>query len=312
MDIQHLRYFIGVAKHLNFTKAAEEFYIAQPAMSQSISSMEKQLGVKLFIRSNRSVRLTPAGKVFLEEAREIVSRYDNAVSMVQQEAKIAKHSLQIAYWGPIEQLFLPQALGRFRRLYPDITLSVRQDTNKNLVEMLESGEIDVVCSAPYSFTGRSNVACKTQASSPVCAVMSKNHPLAKKKLLDPTLLNGQKFIIMDMRGSPDYAKMMNDCKRLGFMPEIVSHPTQYETLLMMVESEIGITLMPRALEPFTSSKLHFVELDGEIEVEVAVAYLTDNTNRAIPLLLKLLDEEYNRTIAENRGKRHLRGADSSS
>lgn len=97
MDIRQLRYFITVAEHLNFTKAANQLYVAQSAISQQIADLEDQVGVKLFIRNKRSVKLTPAGSVFLKEAIEIVEKTSGAIEKAKQTDEGIIGSLSIGF-----------------------------------------------------------------------------------------------------------------------------------------------------------------------------------------------------------------------
>lgn len=290
MDIQHMRYFLSAARHLNFTKAAEEHHIAQPSMSQIISSMEKALGVKLFDRNNRSVRLTAAGKVFYDEAKLVVARYDEAVRKTALADAGSGGTLRVGYWGPYEQILIPKLLAQFHRSYPNIELSIRQDDNKVLTRDLENEVIDVVFSSPYPFQGKDIFNCLLLDSSEECVVVYKSHPLAGLSKVSPRELNNEKFVLMDMQDEQDTLKLQRDCMRNGFTPNIISRQTNYGNLLMMVESEICITLLPRCLEPYTTPELRFIALDGDMTVEICVSWLKNSKNPSIQLLLNIIEE----------------------
>jgi DNA-binding transcriptional LysR family regulator len=291
VDIRHIKYFMSVARHLNFTKAAEEQHIAQPSMSQIISSMEKQLGTKLLFRNNRAVTLTPAGKVFYEEAKLITAKFDEAVKKTTLASCGMEGSLSIGYWGPYEQILIPKLLGKFHRTYPNIDLTIKQDNNRVLVELLENEVIDVVFSSPYPYQEKEAINCIPLDTSDECAVVYKNHPLAKEKRIDPAVLKYEKFVLLDMQDKRDYTKMQNDCRRNGFQPNIINQPAHYENLLLMVEAEIGITLLPRCLEKYTSPELCFIELDGDMSIDFCVSWLKNTKNSSIPLLLDIIKDE---------------------
>ena len=291
LDIRHMKYFLSVGRLLNFTKAAEEQHVAQPSMSQIIASMEKELGLRLFDRSNRSVRLTAAGRTFLEEAKLVVARYDEAVRKTQRAATGAPGTLRVGYWGPYEQVLIPRLLAKFHRAYPDIDVSIRQDDNGILIRDLENEVIDVVFSSPYPFQNREDFCCILLDSSEECAVVYRNHPLAGLTKVSPRELNGEKFILLDMQDKRDTLKLQNDFQRNGFSPEIISRQTQYGNLLMMVESEIGITLLPRCLEPYTSAELYFVGLEGDMLVDICVTWLKSSKKPSIRLLRDIIEAE---------------------
>ena len=289
MNIRHLKYFISVAEHLNFTKAAEEFYIAQPAMSQLISGMEKELDTQLFIRNKRSVQLTKAGEVFLEEARGIVERYDQAVQKLQEADGMKASSLRVAYWGPYEQLFLPTLLERFGATHPEVTLTLFQRTLRDLTEELENGLIDVAFSSPYSFQNKQVFHQRILGTSPACAVFHWGHPLSNTATLPPSFLGREKMLIMDMHGSKDFTVFMDACKRNGFTPTIIGQSPHYENLLLMAQSGIGTALLPQSLAERCPPQLRFIRLEGDITASVAVSWLKSNTNPSIPMLLKLIE-----------------------
>ena len=291
MDIQHLRYFLSVAKFLNFTKAAEEQHVAQPSMSQIIRSMEKQLGTKLFERNNRSVHLTPGGRVFYDEAIIIVAKFDEAVKKVQRASTGMGGVLRVGYWGPYEPFLIPRLLAKFRRAYPKIELSIRQDNNRALVDALSNDLIDIVFSSPYPFQDRDDISLLLLDSSPSCAVVHKNHPLADAGKISPEFLNNEKFVLLDMQDPQDNSKLQKDWLRNGLRPSIVTRPTLYENMLLMVESEIGITLLPCCLEPFTGPNLRYIELEGDMTVDFCVSWSNRNKNPAIRLLLNIVEEE---------------------
>lgn len=291
MNIEHLRYFLSAAKLLNFTKAAEEQGIAQPSMSQIIGSMEKRLGTKLFERNSRSVRLTQAGRVFYDEAIIIVAKYDEAVKKLQNVSSGMSGILRVGYWGPYEPILIPRLLSKFRRVYPNIELSIRQDNNKALVEALNNELIDVVFSSPYPFQDWDNISILLLDSSPSCVVVHNNHPLAGVGRINPAFLNNEKFIILDMQDPQDNSKLQKDWMRNGLKPGNVTRTMLYENMLLIVEAEIGITILPRCLEPFTGPNLRYIELEGDMTVDFCVAWSRKNKNYAIRLLLNIIEED---------------------
>lgn len=293
MDIQHLRYFITAASVLNFTKAAATHHIAQPSMSQLIGAMERELGVTLFQRNNKAVSLTAGGTVFLDEARILVARYDDVVQRAKLANIGAEEVLRVGYWGPVEQLLIPKLLAKLHRDCPTITLSVNQDNNTALLRDLESGDVDVVFSSPYPFENRDRLHCRLIESSEECAVVYSSHPLANHTALHPQQLEGEKLILLELSDSQDAMKLQQDCQRNGFTPTIVNRQATYQNLLLMVEAELGITLLPRCLEPFITSGLKFIALESDMRVDICVSWARKNKNPAIARLLHIIGEKKN-------------------
>lgn len=291
MDVQHMRYFLSVAQLLNFTRAAAEHHIAQPSMSQIVASMEKELGAALFLRNNKSVQLTPAGRIFYDEAKFLVARYDDAVKKTLLASAGLDGSLHIGYWGPYEPILIPRFLGKFRKKYPNIDISITQESNQLLLAHLENGLVDVVFSSPYPFQNRPDICCRLLDSSPSCAVVHKNHPLADFQKLTPTDLNNEKIVLLDMQDPQDNSKLEQDWLKNGLTPKLVAKPTLYENMLLLVESEIGITLLPRCLERFMSPNLRFIELESDMTVDFGVAWSKSSSNPVIHLLIDIIEEE---------------------
>src|SRR2546430_5817876 len=126
MELRHLRYFIAVAEELHFGRAALRLFIAQPPLSQQIMQLERELGFPLFTRTKRHVELTPAGRLFLDEAREILSGIEKAVGAARRAAQGQTGRLRIGFVGSAAYHLLPDVLRRFRDDFPDVELSLRE------------------------------------------------------------------------------------------------------------------------------------------------------------------------------------------
>lgn len=122
MDMRPLRYFIAVAEHLNFTEAAKQLFVAQPAVSQQVAYLEKKLGVKLFHRTKHSVQLTNAGTVFLKDAKEIIKKLDESFENAQQADKGVIGTINIGLLSVPVRDFLPPLIRKFRHKYPNVNI----------------------------------------------------------------------------------------------------------------------------------------------------------------------------------------------
>src|SRR6185503_8226360 len=143
MELRHLRYFVGVAEELNFTRAARKLRVAQPALSRQVQQLEDEVGVKLFDRNHRSVALTAAGKALLEEARALLAQSQRAIEVTQNTGRVAAGHLNIGYvWGLFHSL-VPGHLAAFRTRHPQVTVNLLDITATAQAEALISGELDV-------------------------------------------------------------------------------------------------------------------------------------------------------------------------
>jgi DNA-binding transcriptional LysR family regulator len=294
MDIRQLRYFITVAEYLNFTKAANQLYVAQSAISHQIADLEEQVGVKLFIRNKRSVQLTPAGSVFLKEAIEIVEKTSGAIEKAQQTDSGVIGSLSIGFLSVHVRSFLPEVIKRFRELYPKVELHLNHFPSKMLKESLEEGELDIALTQPSGLHRIEEIEIQTVAKEKYCIVMHKNHPLANNKKIKLADLATEPFIIHNRHDSPvgSYEFIVHLCEQSGLTPRIVSQPRFVDTVPILVESEIGISILPKSFEAVSSPSLRFIEIDGleGHDFELVMAWKKNNLNPSISLFLNILSE----------------------
>jgi DNA-binding transcriptional LysR family regulator len=145
VNTQQIKYFAAVARHLNFTEAARSVHLSQPALSKQIALLESELGFNLFIRTSRSVRLTPAGVVLLKELEHISGLLEAAIENARAASTGKTGNLSV---GCLEALdireFLPDAIAAFIKKYPDIKLSLERKSFKALLDALYGGTLDII------------------------------------------------------------------------------------------------------------------------------------------------------------------------
>lgn len=290
MQFHHLKYFISVAEHLNFTEAAKELFVAQSAVSQQIACLESDLGVKLFERNKRSVQLTNAGVVFLKEALDIVKRSEEAVEKARKADAGLIGSINIGFLAAPVRRFLPELIGKFTRLYPNIEIKLNHFSLGELNENLKKDDIDIVFAISMGFQDIDHLECIHLFNVSSCVFLHHQHPLANKGSLDLVDLAAESFVFRDRAEAPqwyDYSLAL--CAKSGFSPTIISHSKRIETVLMFVEAQLGIAIFPRYLEMYASPMIKIITIAGEENILNVVAYhkLT-NKNPAIPLFLDQL------------------------
>src|SRR2546425_1476276 len=143
MELRLVHYFIAVAETLNFSRAAERLYMAQPPLSQQIQRLEKEMGVQLFVRTKRSVRLTAAGEVFLQEAYRTLAQVEQSVHAAQQADRGEIGRLAIGFVGSSAYGMLPPMIQAFRERFPHVELLLRELTTVEQVQALHHGQIQI-------------------------------------------------------------------------------------------------------------------------------------------------------------------------
>ncbi|RYD30532.1 MAG: LysR family transcriptional regulator, partial [Verrucomicrobiaceae bacterium] len=144
MELRHLRYFVAVASHGSFNRAAEILNITQPPLSRQVKDLEEHLGVALLVRGTNSLKLTEAGELFYEEAREVIARADDAVSRVRGET--GKEVLRVGYAPSMTSGIMSAALARFQAVTPGVRIELADLSSREINEMAAAGRLDLVVS----------------------------------------------------------------------------------------------------------------------------------------------------------------------
>ena len=298
MNQNQLKYFVAAAESRNFTKAAEQFYISQTAITQQIRLLEETLGCALFDRSTRPVSLTGAGETFLGEAKEILERMNRAVELTHGAAMGLSGTLQIGYVCGYEHSDLPLWMQRFHGDNPNILVSFYRCSADVLSSGVLGGAYDLIFTwDSTNLKQNGEVDHVTVERVRLVVALYDRHPLAQRQSLRRQELMGENILYMspsaDVESYGD-AFYMELYRKAGYKPNILFRSSDAESILMMVASEEGISILPE----YCTTKLdhpynlRFVPLEGEEEVEEIVAvWRRDNRNPALGRYLQSLETE---------------------
>ncbi len=204
MELRHLRYFVVVGEEQHYGRAARRLRVAQPALSRQIQDLEEEVGFKLFERLSRGVKLSAAGRIFLEDARRILLQVDEAAARAARVARGQAGTLRIGFtenssWHGI----VPDALRRFRERQPDAELQLRPASNVDQFEAIRSGNVD----AGFVFfmpRGDEELDHLPVAMQLLELAVPKGHPLSKTKTLRLRDLVDVPFIWFPRREAPGF------------------------------------------------------------------------------------------------------------
>lgn len=291
MDIKQLEYFICIAEVLNFTKAAEKFYISQTAMSQQIKCLEDSLNVKLFTRNNRKVSLTPAGQVFYKKCKSIVNDVDNAINETIKTASGYNGSLKIGFTSGHSTSIIYNLLKSFLKKYPDVDITILDSNLGNLYEDLNNKNLDLVFSVNFNLTDIKNFKFLHINSDYLYVIMNKDHPFAHYKTLCRSDLKNEKFVFLDRKEVPlGYDKFISNCITAGFSPNIVKHCNSLESLSLLIKLGIGITILPKFHVANFENDLIFIPLKNEeFKIDNVLIWNDSSLNPTIDLFLKHIE-----------------------
>lgn len=286
-----------LAKCLNFTKAAMNLYIAQPALSQQIADLEKQLGVTLFERNSRSVGLTPAGKVLQSACPEILSKLDGIQQQVLRAQAGLCGSLKIGYLY-LFQPFLPAIVQEFRRLYPDVALEFYSGNMMELENAQKNRDIDIAFAWINAYEMPQNNAPSYSVlwQEDLCIAVHKEHPFVTSGGKDYSLLDNETFILIDETSSPGFQYMARKASsRAGFLIKKKTTAREFTSILVQVESGMGVSILPSGIQSFgacSAENIAFVPICEKC-MDFGVVWYADSRNAVLSLFLDLLeDNEY--------------------
>ena len=246
VEVRQARYFIAVAEVLHFGRAADRLSMSQPPLSQAILQLERQLGTTLLNRSSRSVLLTGAGSLFLEQCRLLVGASERAQETAQMASSGTIGTLRI---GAVTSAFsevLPEILARFRATRPLVELRVQEIDSHHGRDALGRRELDVAV-IRHSETGRRLISVPLRRDHFVVA-MPKDHPLAQGS--GPVSLSEfreDSWVWLPRQISPDYHdELVAACRQVGFSPEAQHYANSINSQLAMVKCGLGVTLAPES------------------------------------------------------------------
>lgn len=298
MDIRPLRYFISVAEHLNFTEASKDLYVAQPSVSQQVAHLEKNIGVKLFRRNKHSVQLTNAGSVFLKDAKEILKKLDQSIVNAKQAEEGLIGTINIGLLSVPVRDFLPHLIRNFRRKHPKINIKLNYYHVGQMIEKLKSDELDIAFTLSLGLQSIGGLEYKTLWHQTHCIILQQDHPLADRTSINISELAHDSFVMLDREEAPPgFDLLLATCANHGFSPNLVSTASRIEAVLMMVDAEIGITILPKYLQLFAPPSLRFINIEGDnLKVDVLASWKKINKNPSLSLFieeLELLHSQFN-------------------
>ena len=247
MELRTLRYFVTLAEELHFGRAAHRLAITQPPLSIAIRSLENELGVRLFARTRRQVRLTHAGSIFLDEARIILARASAAPQLAQAADRGEVGRLAIGYMSATIFTLLPPLLRAFAARHPGVRLDLRELTLPQQLAALRTGDIDASLTRPP--VADADVATADLLWEPLRVAMPARHPLARARSVRAAQLAGQPFVMFQRApGLVLYDLVLGFCLHHGFTPRVAQQASQTHAVVGLVSAGIGVALVPASAE----------------------------------------------------------------
>jgi len=256
MELRHLRYYVAVAEALNFTKAAARLRVAQPALSRQVQDLEDELGVDLLTRSPRGVALTAEGKLFLEEARALLKRADEAVEKTRALARGEFGELPVGYSPSPTVELLPPALGAFQKAVPRVTVRLHDLAGNELADGVRNGTLELaVMQRPIDANGV-GLHFEPLHSYPICVAVAPEHPFAKMKSVPLARLATEKLVAFRQREYADYhALLARVLMEVNPRPAIAVECDGSSSLFTEIAAGRGVAILSQVFAEIVGTRL---------------------------------------------------------
>ncbi|MFB7556461.1 LysR family transcriptional regulator [Streptomyces brevispora] len=290
MELRHLSAFVAVAEELHFGRAAKRLQMAQPPLSQQIRQLEKELGVQLFERNTRSVRLTSAGESFLQPVRTVLDDLDLAVRAAKAAGRGEYGRVSIGFAGASSHETLPLLTRAVRAAHPGIELVMTGQTYADVaLARVADGSLDLgFVRLPVSRPGVTHRVIDEEEL--VCALPS-DHPLAARDSVPIEVLAEEPFVSFPANtGSTVRDAMVGACEDAGFNPRVVQEAPDSYTILALVAAGVGVTLTVTSVQHIQQNGLVYRPLAGPpIRLRAALAWRADNPSAALRAVLAVAE-----------------------
>ena len=279
MELRHLRYFCAVADLGTFRNASQHLHVSQSAISEQIGDLEREIGGPLLDRTQRRARLTPQGELFLAEARKTLLASERAVDVTRRSLKGEVGTLAIGFflWGAGG--FFARLIREYRKLHPQIRVSLYEMHTWVQMDALLSGKIDIGFTRPLEPPFDRSLRAELLYTDPVVLALPVDHPLAGESV-PVSALAGEPFVMCERSITPAlFDGILSLCSKAGYSPQIVNTSTSWPGVLTLVESGEGIAMVPSGVRYLRTPGITFATIKPETtHIGISIAWNPENEN----------------------------------
>lgn len=285
MELRHLRYFVAVAEQLHFRHAAEIVHVAQPALSQQIRQLEKELGVTLLERSRHQVRLTPAGKAFYESALGVLRQADQAAARARKVDSGDAGTIRIGFVSTAAIRVLPDGVKRLQKQVPAAEVELSELAAGEQIDGLYREQLDI--GFVHAKLSRDVLGTRIVARDRLIAAVPDSSPLARCRRVDLRDLASWPAIMPAGHSSSGFYEQVRMAYQMaGVRPERVHYTRLLQTGLLLVAAGVGVSLVPESFQLIHVRGVAYKKLRVEPPLcEMVAAWRRDN---ASPLLARFV------------------------
>jgi DNA-binding transcriptional LysR family regulator len=266
IELRRLRQFLAVAEALNFTRAARQLRIAQPALSRYVQDLEDEVGVDLLRRGPRGVTLTAEGKLFMEEARELLKRADESVERVRALARGEYGELHVGYATVPTTEILPPALAAFRKAVPRVKMLLHDLSSDDLIAGLRNATLELAIMVQPTGAQTEGIEFELLRAYPWCVALPPAHPFARLKSVPLEKVAAESLVGLRRKDYSEYYRILDGVfTPISAKPRIVAECDSASSLILKVEAGHGIALVTTILKVVAGKRLLFRPITGTTE-----------------------------------------------
>lgn len=296
LSLRRIRHFVVLAETLNFHRAAEALHMTQPPLTVSIKKLEAELGITLFVREPKGISLTHEGEAVLVEARKLLFHSNQLLQTAKHTASGTGGTLRIGFVGTATYGMLQKILPLFRAQYPGVELVLQEKTSVDILDNLANKTLDVGL-VRVPLLKESSATLLELERDEYIAALPRGSVLAKKDTLSLADMANESFIMYTpTQANGLFTVAMLACQQAGFLPHVTQEAIQVQTVLALVESGLGVALVPSTMKRYVSDNIvyrHFKDFPSITSIGLALAYMAGTESAAAKRFREMVCNAFN-------------------
>lgn len=289
LELRHLRYYLAVAQELNFSRAAEKLNMAQPPLSRQIQQLEAELGIQLFDRESRPLKLTPGGRLFREQALAVIQRMEELQGAMQRFAASERPRFVIGFAPSVIYARLPRVIRGLRQRAPEVELSLIEMMSLEQISALKEGRIDV----GFGRVRFDDPALRREVmrEERLVVALPLGHPLAGEQPISLADLAGEPLVVYPREPRPSYAdQVLSIFRDRGLEPAQIIEVRELQTAIGLVASTMGVCLVPASVRLMERGDVVYQDLVETVTSPIILSYRRDDSSEHLARLRSVIEE----------------------
>ncbi|MEH0152569.1 LysR substrate-binding domain-containing protein [Limibacter armeniacum] len=267
MTLHQIRYFLVLAQELHFWKTSEKVHLSQSSLSRQIQALEDELGVTLFERDKRNVKLTEAGHFLKEQWHQLIDEFDRVHLQAKKIHDGATGNISITYPGSIAYNYLPELLNTFSECMPEVKIELMEPKDEDHEHLLLNYLVDI--SFSRDLINNPSIQSEKLYTEQVCIVVPKNHWLTEENFQGIKDIEAERFILSGLHHTTFFASLLRQIfTNAGIEPNIHIESDFGGMILNLVSKGLGISILPYSFKEASNSQVRFIPLTEEVDLYI--------------------------------------------